>query len=1163
MPMPRSSPRKKRIDSQHHDIPTKANRILQLILIAMLLIIVRVWHLSVIQYDQKVEESRKPQRKSLVEPATRATIRDRFNLPLAINKVSYQATLLYSQLRDIPSYEWQKDPSGKRIRVSKRKIYIHQLSRLLADKLDLDAERVEDMIHAKASYYAQVPFVIKEDLSEEEYYQLKMLEKDWPGIHMRRVPKRFYPLGRAGADVIGYMGAINRSEYEKILHEMKALEQVINERENGEDSGLPFAIADTQQARRRLKDLQAKAYTIHDYVGKTGIEGMFEEQLRGFYGKKNFYTDSKGNYLRELPGSRPSLSGHRILLTLSAELQEFAEQLLTQNEEFRVVRKSNLGSIKKTVLANKQPWMKGGAIVVMDPNSAEVLALASYPRFNPNDFIVSGDTEEQKEKKAQINRWFENENYLAQVWNQQQPFKRERYDAQKEVFYDEELSLTWENYLNFVLPQESPLRQAIHKVQTVKQAIELQQPIEELLQLFPGYDLYTLFNVMYSNDEHVPFRQTLKGSEKQKLLTIMQEHQEILSEIKRCLDSHLNPLPNNYDKVLLIDFCRLAADGNLFSPELQQAVGSQTLSDYHDQTGSLVVLMALIKEMAKELYHDIDFKAWRQREEKEFLKAKRAEEKALKIYPKPYLDYLDQQENSFFQFFWKDYRWLFLYAFLTGNQENFPQTHHLVEDTGPYFTYFKRWHQELQNGAHGLLKWKNAYEILNKAIQELPANKAIAYLKTMRSFDELNRPLFGKYRYLRQSSAPLEKHLAAAFYPVYGYGFGRSYAYRQAAIQGSLFKLVLAYEALIQRFQKMGRRVISPNDLNPLIIVDEVYSHGNVRYVGYTEDGKPIPQLYKGGRLPRSLAHQHNGRVDLIKALEVSSNPYFSLLAGECLDNPDDLSEAARLFSFGSRTGIDLPAEIPGKVPTDLAVNRTGLYAMAIGQHSLVVTPLQTAVMLAAIANGGKILKPKIVKLTAGRQPALGEDQIVCPPVFPYQEQLSLVGIDFPLFSAVSGAAQESLVKPVPTEVKREIFMPEVVRQILLKGLKAAALRTHQESLSSLTRLYRQDPDAIRQFTEFKEQLLGKTSTSESVENIDLDLEEGTNIYTHVWFGSIAFESHLTDRNKAVLLLKDEFGQPELIVVVYLRYGGYGKEAAPLAAQIVKKWRELKQKYAK
>ena len=80
--MPRGSLRRKRIDFHHHDIPTKANRILHLILIAMVLILVRIWHLSVIQYDKKIEESQKPQRKTVIEPAMRATIRDRFNIPL-------------------------------------------------------------------------------------------------------------------------------------------------------------------------------------------------------------------------------------------------------------------------------------------------------------------------------------------------------------------------------------------------------------------------------------------------------------------------------------------------------------------------------------------------------------------------------------------------------------------------------------------------------------------------------------------------------------------------------------------------------------------------------------------------------------------------------------------------------------------------------------------------------------------------------------------------------------------------------------------------------------------------------------------------------------------------------------------------------------------------
>lgn len=1154
--------RRKRIDLQHHDIPTKANRILHFILIAMLLILIRVWHLSIIQYDQKLDESQKPQRKTVIEPAIRATIRDRFNLPLAINKIAYQATILYSQLRDIPAFTWQKDATGKRTKVFKRKEYIHQLADLLAKELQLDPERVEDLIHAKASYYSQVPFIIKDDLNEREYYRLKILEKDWPGLHVRHLPKRHYPGGRVAADVIGYMGAINRPEYEKILHEMKALEQFIHAHENGEEIEELPGIQNTHQARRRLRDLEAKAYTIHDYIGKTGIEGVYEEQLRGFYGKKNFYTDSKGKFLRELPGSRPPLSGHRILLSLSSELQEYAEQLLAQNEELRVVRKSNLGTIKQTVIAQKHPWIKGGAIVVIDPSTAEVLTLASYPRFDPNDFILAGSNEQQKEKKSNIHHWFENDVYLGHLWNQQRPLSRERYDIRQRTFFDEEQYLTWKAYLNFILPAEGKLRQAVDRVKTLSQAIEIQRQVEYLRTLLPDYDLYTLFNHLYIGEMHEPHHHNLKGAEKQILLTSIQSYQSDISKIKRQLDPFLNDLSHNYDKVLVVDLCRLAVAENLFSPELLQHVGKESLENYHDQTGSFVTLLALIKESAKDLYHSIDFKNWRQRQEKDFLKVKRAEEKSAKAYPKPYIDYLDQQENLFFQEFWTAYCWDFLCAFLKGNREATHSTSPLIENLTPYLTHFSQWHQNIQEGKEPNVKWKQAYDRLQKAVKGLSCELAIDYFKTMRSYDELNRPLFGRYR-LRPGTVLLEKHLAAAFYPVYGVGYGRSHAYRQASIQGSLFKLVTAYEALVQRFHKLGRKVISPQDLNPLIIIDEVYQHGNTHYVGYTEDGKPIPQLYKGGRLPRSLAHKNNGRVDLLRALEVSSNPYFSLLAGECLENPDDLSNAARLFSYGSRTGIELPGEIAGKVPKDLATNRTGLYAMAIGQHSLVVTPLQTALMLATIANGGKVLKPKLVKLTAGRQPARGEDQIICLPHFPYQEALSLVGIDFPLFTAISHTKQESLVKVVPTEVKQEIFMPEVIRNILLRGLRAVTQRSHQENLTQLSRLYRQYPEAIRNFTELKDQLVGKTSTSESVEVIDLDLQEGTNIYTHVWFGCIAFQPNQKEKNKVALLLKDEFGQPELIVVVYLRYGGYGKEAAPLAAQIIKKWREIKQKYAK
>lgn len=1151
--------RSRRPGAAHHDIPTKANRVLNLVLLAMIVIILRIWHLAVIQYDQKLEDSRRPQRKLVIEPATRATIRDRFNLPLAINKIHYQATVLYSQLKDIPSISWDKDADGKKIKRFKRKEYIKQLAQLLADELQLDTERVEDLIHAKASYYAQIPFVIKDELTEKEYYRLRMLQKDWPGIYVRKLPQRYYPRGRAGADVIGYMGSINKQEYEKVLQQIRILEHYIAEKEKGEDLDLPPGIANSSQARKRLKDLEEKAYTIHDYVGKTGIEGFFEEQLRGFYGKKVFYSDSKGNFLRELPGTRAPLSGHRLLLTISAELQEYAEQLLAQNEQIRVVRMTHLGTIKQTIIALKHPWIKGGAIIAMEPQSGEVLALASYPRFDPNDFIASGRPEINKEKRARINRWFENETYIADIWNQMQPLEREYYDAYRKQFSDEQQYLTWSNYLNFVLPVDGALYQAMIQIRTLEQAIKIQQAAESLQALFDPFSFYAIFSVIYSEEGQIPFTITLAPADRRQIEGIMQNNLEKIKEVKKAWAPYFAHLPLHYDKVLLIDLCRLAVAGQRFSPNLIARVGQQSLTSYRDATHHLLVLMSQVKERTKELYHDLDFKQWREKEEKKFLQQKRAEEKASKVYPKPYLDYLDQQEQSFFQPFWEQYQWDFLLTWLVGETDLTVDSLDQAEQLKPYLDFFKRWHQELKGGADQAVSWRPSYLALQQSVRSLPTPLVKEYVQTIRFYQDLNRPLLGQYRGLRQSQGALEKHLASAFYPVYGFGYGRSYAYRQAAIQGSIFKLITAYEALVQRFRQLNRQNVTFNDLNPLIIVDKVYQLNQARYVGYTQDGKPIPQLYKGGRLPCSLAHQNNGEVDLIRALGVSSNPYFSLLAGECLANPEDLTEAAKLFSYGGRTGIDLPGEIAGRIPTDLATNRTGLYAMAIGQHSLVVTPLQTAVMLSTIANGGKVLKPKIVNLMAGRLPSRGEDMITCLPSFRYQDSLNLVGLDFPLFTAISLADQKSLVKRIPTEVKREVFMPSIVRQILLQGLRASIQRTHAESTASLARLYQKYPETVRTFTDLKNQLLGKSSTSESVEHIDLDFKEGTNIYTHVWFGSITFQKD--KRGAATFLFKDEFGQPELVVVVYLHFGGYGKEAAPLAAQIVKKWRELKEKY--
>ncbi|NGX43410.1 MAG: Penicillin-binding protein 2 [Chlamydiae bacterium] len=1116
---------RKRRPNPSLDIPSKANRVLNLILIGIILIVIRVWHLGVIQHEERLEESRKPQRRVVVQPAKRGTIRDRYNLPLAINKVRYTATLLYSQIRQVPSIVWEKQ-NGQRMKHYKRREYITDLSHLLGEELHLDPERLEDLIHAKASFYNHIPFVIKDDISEKEYYRLKMLEKDWLGIHVQCAPKRDYPMGMVAGDIIGYTGAISREEYETIIQEIKALETFLEEREISEESPLPPEIQSVEEAERRLQDLIEHAYSINDYVGKTGIEERFEENLRGYLGKKSYYSDARGNYLRELPEAKAALSGQRILLTISSELQEFAEKLLMINEKIRSPRVSGVGEADQDKLSKKQPWIKGGAIVAMDPFNGDILALASYPRFDPNDFIASGNPEISKHKNDNIRRWFETEGYVGEIWDQRRPLEREHYDDEKNEIMEEKMWLTWEKYLDFALPEGSPVREKINHLKTVGNAVRLQKNIEKILVLTEQEKAYPLFNLLYRGEKHKPHGQRLPAVEQEALAENLKENTEHVLEIKKHLDIYLEAIPENYDKVLLIDLSRLVVNADLIPDELLQAIEKQTLSEYRNASAAWVTVEKSARQMSKELFREVHFKPWRNENQKEFLKQKRAEEKAAgKRYAKPYIDLLDHQENEMFDTFWEENRWNIIATFLTGH------SHTSQPELFPYNQHFLIWKKELEQGAHQSVPWRTAYLTLKDAIDTLPEQLTISYLKSLRSFEDLHRPLLGKYRYIhRLGNTQKEKHLATAFYPSYGFGYARSHAYRQSAISGSIFKIITAYESLIQRYNKFDGKATNFSTLNPLVIVDDTHKKKNGTFIGYDSNGKPIPQLYKGGRIPRS--HRSGiGKVDMIKALEVSSNPYFSLLAVDHLNNPNDLAEAARQFSYGSRTGIDLPAEICGRVPQDLDCNRNGLYAMAVGQHSLVVTPLQTAVMLSAIANRGKILKPKIVNMIVGKNAKQHEND------------------------------QNNLVTKLPTEIKNEIFMPAAVRNILLEGMYRVVVRGQASTWGSLSRMYQEHPEAISDYLDLKDQLVGKSSTAESMEHLDLDLNIGTNLYNHIWFGGIVYDPDKSDPS-TTFVFQDRLGKPELVVVVYLRFGAWGKDAAPLAAQVAQKWREIKKKNA-
>lgn len=1090
----------------HSDISRKVSRVLNVILLGMLLIFIRVWYLAIIQHDMHVEKSKRPQRQLVLEKVERGTIRDRFGEPLATNHIQYNVGVCYADIRAIPSVRWEKEKGKKPKKIYARLEYIQKLAKLLGDEVGVSPETIEDTIHGKAALFPHTPFIIKEGISEEKYYKLKMLEKDWRGICTQRGSIRSYPKGRTGCDVVGYLGSISHKEYHGIAQELHELEAYLQEREEGKIPILPKGFNNPLEVRERFQQLKEKSYTIHDLVGKTGIESTCDEQLRGYVGKRFESVDTKGNTLSELPGGKQAIAGQRVTLSISSELQEFAEQLLARNEEIRA-----------GPCSLEQPWIKGGAIIALDPATGEVLALASYPRFDPNDFIPTGDEKERQHKQKNVRRWLESETYIGEIWDGRRPLERERFSQRTGKFYDQSLNLELGEFLSAIAPSTSPVLSALDRLKTIGNVYAFQKHLEQLLALSEQPHMSVLIDTLYPHD-------ILSRHD-----TSLEERQQVRSKgiPQGSLDEILRYIPHNDDKLLLIDLCRLFVSLDLFNDQIISHVGNQSLAAYQQATQKVVSLQKLLLAPIKSLFHERDFAQWRKEHFATFLKAKRIEEKKKGLYARPFTDYLEMMEKKLFEVFWKEHKNKIVSFLITPKE-------------GQEVPYSK---EILALSSHAEIG--SCLSAAKEAVHFASPDAVSDYLKTMRSFDELTRPLVGTYRTLR---GPLEKHLAASFYPLAGYGSGRSQAFRQSTPLGSVFKVVVAYQALMEKYQALKKNDVSFLSLNPLTLIDDLKAcprDPNKQILGYTLEGTAIHRAYKGGKLPRS--HPNIGKIDVMGALEQSSNLYFALLASEYIENPLNLIETCRRFGFGEKSGIELPGEFIGSLPSDLADNKTGLYAFAIGQHSLVVTPLQTAVMLSAIANHGNVVKPKIIQSIAGSEPTYGYTNPFDAVEFPFQKALESVGISFPLFTESEKKQTQEQLWIFSKEIKRSLPLPSEIRDILFQGMHQVIAGAKGTARPGIIRLLYQDPEMREHFYSLHNQLIGKTGTAEILYKQTLDAATPAKIHNHIWFSGISFEpSH------------PPFSKPELVLAVYLRFSeAGGKEAAPLASEMVHKWREI------
>jgi penicillin-binding protein 2 len=162
----------------------------------------------------------------------------------------------------------------------------------------------------------------------------------YPEISVTRTAERNYPEGFQAADLLGYVGQINEEE---------------------------------------LAAHQGDGYEQTDTIGKTGIEQMFESELRGTPGRDKIEVDNQGRAVNVVEVKKPT-PGHDVRLTVDLAAQHVAEQSLQQGMDgARALVDPDSGN---NYTAN------AGAVVVLDARTGSVVAMASNPSFDPNDFIA-------------------------------------------------------------------------------------------------------------------------------------------------------------------------------------------------------------------------------------------------------------------------------------------------------------------------------------------------------------------------------------------------------------------------------------------------------------------------------------------------------------------------------------------------------------------------------------------------------------------------------------------------------------------------------------------------------------------------------------------------------------------------------------------------------
>jgi len=338
--------------------------VLQVLVLSLLATLLgRLWYVQVVAAENYKTAAAENGTREIITPAARGMILDSRGRPLARNRTALVVSISRTALL--------RQPDGGRALVAKVAAVIGEpaddvwaKTRLCGSSGAPPAPRCFN-----GSPYQPIP--VTDEASTAMALQIMERREDFPGVSAELTAVREYPqpLGANAAHELGYLGPVTDDE---------------------------LAAREQENSRRGAKNETVLQRT--DLIGRSGLEAEYDDVLRGTPGVRTLAVDHEGGVSGVLAETQPT-AGNHLVTTIDAKVQAEAEKQL----KAAIMRARNTGDINKGYATKLKA--DSGAVVVLDVRTGGIVAMASWPSYDPNIWVGGISTKDYKSITSKKNNY--------------------------------------------------------------------------------------------------------------------------------------------------------------------------------------------------------------------------------------------------------------------------------------------------------------------------------------------------------------------------------------------------------------------------------------------------------------------------------------------------------------------------------------------------------------------------------------------------------------------------------------------------------------------------------------------------------------------------------------------------------------------------------------